>query len=377
MAKIGIALCITDLITGGAERCVAEIAVRINRNRFTPVVYSLGPRPPREEASCFPALDEAGIETRFLNGHGIWQFPAVMRRLEQHLTSQKPQIIQTFLFHANILGRIAARRAGVAAVVAGVRVAEHGARWHLWLDRLTQNRVDRYVCVSRSVAEFSATRAGLPQKKLVVIPNGIDLDRYPAPQPADLREFGIASGRRAVVCVGRLEPQKNVKWLIEASPRWMAKVPDCDLLLVGEGPMRALLEAAADAAGIADRVFFTGWRSDVPKILAAGDLFVLPSNWEGMPNVVLEAMASRLPVVSTDVEGVRELLGPGAKNQTIGHGDTQTFTDNIVRFLCDPSVASAVGQENRQRAEENFGISRMVRAYEDLWESLAACPTTP
>ena len=147
--------------------------------------------------------------------------------------------------------------------------------------------------MSQAVADFSAARLGLPAEKLVVIPNGIDLDKYPARQPADLRAFGIAAGRRAVTFVGRLEPQKGVEWLIETAPLWLAKLPDCDLLLVGEGPLRASLEAAARAAGIADRVHFAGWRADVPEILAASDLLVLPSVWEGMPNVVLEAMASR------------------------------------------------------------------------------------
>ncbi len=293
------------------------------------------------------------------------------RRLRRLLAAQKPQIVQTFLFHANIVGRIAARRAGVKTVVAGVRVAERAARWHLWLDRLTQRGVDRYVCVSQSVADFSTKQGGLPPEKLVVISNGIDLDKYPARQPADLQAFGVEAGCRAVTFVGRLEPQKGVDWLIEAAPRMLANLPDCDLLLVGEGPLRGSLEAAIRTSGIADRVHFAGWRPDVPEILAASALLVLPSGWEGMPNVVLEAMASRRPVVATDVEGVRELLGPSAESQTSSYRDTQMLVEKIVGLMSDPKVLTAVGLENRRRVEENFGISRTVAAYEDLWESLA------
>jgi mannosyltransferase len=91
-----------------------------------------------------------------------------------------------------------------------------------------------------------------------------------------------------------------------------------------------------------------------------------------MPNVVLEAMASRLPVVASDVEGVRELLGPNATRQTIAHGDTEMLTTAIAGFMLDPALSSATGKENRRRAEQCFGIAQMVRAYEDLWESLAA-----
>jgi glycosyltransferase involved in cell wall biosynthesis len=370
MAKIKIALCITDLDAGGAERCLTELAIRIDRNRFTPVVYCLGPKPMREEASCLPPLAAAGVEVHFLNGRGIWQFPLVLHRLKKMLAAQKPQLIQTFLFHANIVGRMAARRAGVGRVVAGIRVAERSSRWHLWLDRLTQSRVDRYVCVSLSVADFSVSEGKLPSEKLVVIPNGIDLDKYPAKKLANLQEFGMEPGRRAVVFVGRLELQKGVMWLVETAPRWLSKCSDCDLLLVGEGPQRASLETAAREAGIAERVHFAGWRADVPDILAASDLLVLPSAWEGMPNVVLEAMASHRPVVVTEVEGVRELLGPDAKGQTVRYGDSQVLADSIVRFLQDPALAASTGQENRRRVGENFGISRIVRAYEELWISL-------
>jgi starch synthase (maltosyl-transferring) len=155
------------------------------------------------------------------------------------------------------------------------------------------------------------------------------------------------------------------------APRWLAKMPDCDLLLVGNGPLRPSLEAAGRAAGIADRVHFAGWRADVPEILAASSLLVLPSLWEGMPNVVLEAMASRLPVVASDVEGVRELLGPNAARQTVAHGDSRMLAEAIVGLMLDPALSSATGMENRRRAEQCFGIARMVKAYEDLWASLA------
>jgi glycosyltransferase involved in cell wall biosynthesis len=112
----------------------------------------------------------------------------------------------------------------------------------------------------------------------------------------------------------------------------------------------------------------------VPEILAASGLLVLPSAWEGMPNVVLEAMASRLPIVATDVEGVRELLGQAADRQIVPVGNSQALADKVVSTLRNQSLAAALGSANRARAEEHFGISRMVRGYQSLWESLAADP---
>ncbi len=365
-----VALCITDLDVGGAERCLTELAVRVDRGRFEPVVYCLGPRPPNDAASCVPRLLDAGVETHFLGARRTWEFPLVVRRLKQRFRKRAPDLVQTFLFHANVVGRLAARGADIQAVVAGVRVAERAARWHLLLDRWTQRWVNAYVCVSQAVAEFSAAEAGLPREKLHVIPNGIDLEKYPARRPADLREFGVAPGRRAAVFVGRLEPQKGVEWLVESAPQWLQQTKDCDLLLVGGGPLLARLSEMALRAGVADRVHFAGWRPDVPEILAAAALVVLPSAWEGMPNVVLEAMASGRAVVATDVEGVRELLGSEAGGQTVAFGDSAALAEKITRFLCDPARAAAAGNANRRRAEEHFDIARIVRAYEQLWESL-------
>lgn len=372
MAKIKIALCITELDLGGAERCLTELALRVDRERFEPVVYCLGPRPARDDASCVPTLEAAGVEVHCLGGRGIWQFPIVANRLRRLLKTQRPHVAHTFLFHANVLGRIVAQWAGIKIVVSGVRVAERKSRWHLWLDRLTQGWVDRYVCVSQAVADFSAAEGGISPRKLVVIPNAIDLGRYPAQQPADLTKLGVQVGQRVVTFVGRLEPQKGVQWLIATARPWLETLPACDLLLVGEGSLRQNLEASCRALGIAERVHFAGWRSDVPEILAASDLLVLPSSWEGMPNVVLEAMASRLPVVASDVEGVRELLGPAAPQQTVRYGDMPALTKKIASMILDPDMAKAIGEANRCRAEENFSISHMVTAYQDLWESLVA-----
>lgn len=370
MNKIRLALCITELDIGGAERCLTELAVRLDRRRFEPVVYSLGPEPKDENASCAPRLKAADVETHFLNARSVWQFPVVGHRLKNLLLSQHPHVVQTFLFHANILGRIAARRAGVPAVVSGIRVAERAARWHLRLDRLTQRWVDRYVCVSRSVADFSARDAGLPAEKLVVIPNGIDSICYPAATKTDLRQFGIAAGRRAIVFVGRLERQKGVEWLVEMSPQWLNALPDCDLLLVGEGPLREQLAARSETLGVAERVHFAGWRPDVPGILASAALLTLPSAWEGMPNVVLEAMATGLPVLATSVEGVQELLGPAADAQTVRYGDTPAFLSRLSAILQDADSAVALGEANRRRVEQEFDLARCVAAYESLWMSL-------
>lgn len=354
---------------GGAERCLVELATRVDRSRFEPVAFCLAPRPTDDERSCVPALEAAGVRTFFLNARRYVHFPGLVRRLASLLREAEVFVLQSFLFHANLAGRLAARRAGVPVVISGIRVAEP-RRWHLWADRWTHGSVDRYVCVSRAVADFTASTGGIPREKLVVIPNGIELARYPSPHRANLASLGMPPGRKTALFVGRLDVQKGVDWLLETAGLWMQRLPEWDLLLVGEGPLRPRLQRLATRHGIAQRVHFAGFRGDVPEILAATDLLVLPSRWEGMPNAVLEAMASGLPVVSTRAEGVAELLGPGAAEQTVSLGDTQALVERLVTIASQPEVSARLGRENRARAKRSFGLPAMVAAYQDLWESL-------
>jgi glycosyltransferase involved in cell wall biosynthesis len=370
MANAKIALCITDLDVGGAEQAMVALATRLDRSQFTPVVYCLGPTPENPDASCVPPLEAAGVEVHCLGARGVWSLPHVVRQLGEHFARQRPDLVQAFLFHANLVSRIAARRANVRQVVCGIRVAERNSRWHLWLDRWTTRLVDRYVCVSESVAEFCRTRARLPPERVLVIPNGIDCQRYPARDPVAPILLGVPADRRLVTFVGRLEPQKGLRWLIESAPQWLARLSDCDLVVVGRGPEQSSLQRLCDEAGIAERVHWVGWRADVPQVLAASHLLVLPSRWEGMPNAVLQAMASRLPVLATDVEGVRELLGENAEPQVVSYGDTRALVDKLVAILSHPALSAELGTRNRHRAERQFRIDRVVAAYESLWTSL-------
>ena len=369
MPPIRVALCITDLDVGGAERCLQHLALGLDRARFDPAVYCLGPRPQDPQASCVEPLEAAGIPVHCLSASRPRQFPGTLRRLRKLLVRQSPQVLQTFLFHANFVGRLAGRLAGVPHVVSGIRVAEKHSRWHLALDRWTHRFVDRHVCVSQAVADFSVRQAGLPEDRVVVIPNGIDRADTSA-APADLADLGFPSGRRAITFVGRLEPQKGLPWLLETAQHWLPRVPDSDLLIVGSGRQRGELERQAQGLGIADRVHFAGWRPNVAEILAASALLVLPSRWEGMPNVVLQAMASGMPVLTTEAEGNRELLGDQTGPQTAPYGQTQVFSEKLVTIMSSSSLAESLAQANRLRAARQFSLTRMVRAYESLWESL-------
>ncbi len=369
--RLRVALAITELEVGGAERCLVNLALGLARTRFEPVVYSLAPRPAEGKAALVRSLEAAGVPVRFVGVHRPRQILSAVRRLRKMLIEQSPHILQSFLFHANIVATLAAWRAGVPVVVTGIRVTDP-SRWRHLAERFICRRVDRIVCVSQAVAEYVCKTAGMPQEKLITIPNGIELSRFPAVECVDLQELGVPNGRRAIIYVGRLDHQKGVDWLLSLMPDVLAQLPSHDLLIVGDGPQRSALEVQAKSLGIAERVHFAGWREDVPAILASCDLLVLPSRWEGMPNALLEAMATGLPVVAANVAGVAEILGNLAEDQAVTVADIPGFQRKIVGILQDPRRAEQLGQYNRQRVAESFSLMAMVKAYERLYESLTA-----
>lgn len=366
---VRVALAITDLEPGGAEKNFVELAIGLDRSRFEPIVYCLAARPVRRR--LLDRLESSGVSVSFLDTRHWWQLPLLVRRFRRLLRRDRPALMQTFLFHANMVGRWAAGLAGVSPVVCGLRVAERDARWRLRLDRWTGQRVARWVCVSQSVARFAARLAGLPEARLVVIPNGVRLPPSDRPRVRP-EELGLEPGRRFALYVGRLAPQKSVETLLQAAARWMSVVPDVDLVLAGEGPEHRRLADQSRQLGIASRVRFVGFREDVDALLASSALVVHAAAWEGMANSVLEAMAAGRAVVAADAEGMRELLEPASAAQIVPLGAPEPMAHRVAEFLLHPTMAEAAGTANRRRVAEFFSVAAMVSAYERLWDELLA-----
>ncbi len=157
----------------------------------------------------------------------------------------------------------------------------------------------------------------------------------------------------------------------QADARVFQRAVDHDLVIAGAGPLAGDLARLAARLKIADRVHLVGYRDDVPRILAASDVLLLSSEWEGMPNVVLEAMAAGKPVVATEVEGVRELLGPAADDQIAPPRCTDLFVARMHEILENPGFSAHLGASNHDRAKQLFSVDAMARSYAELYRSLA------
>ncbi|MDR3198611.1 MAG: glycosyltransferase [Planctomycetaceae bacterium] len=360
---VKLAFCITELNIGGAERAMCELAVRLDKTRFSVTVYSLQPPPDCQSKSCVPILEAAEIPVQFLNMKGLLSFPAGFFRLRKLLKEQQPAIFLSYLFHANFLGRLAARSAGIKHIFSGIRVAEKKAGWHLLFDRWTNQWVEKNICVSYSVAEFTETVGRLPKEKIVVIPNGIDvMPNNKTPEEKSNR----------VIFIGRLTYQKGLDWFLETAPDWLEQLPDWECWIVGDGEdynrlINILHGKYYDS--VRNRIKFLGWRLDVLELLATSKILVLPSRWEGMPNIILQAMSVGLPVVAAEVEGISELLGENAANQTCRFGDRKTMAERILTLATNSGLAEQLGNRNREHVQKFFSMETVLRRYEELFVS--------
>ena len=367
MSKINAALCITELAVGGAEKAFAELATGLDPVRFAPVVYVLrGEKYHSGNPSFLPKLREKGIPVFFLDVEGPCSFARGTARLARLLKEQRADVFLSFMFHANLLGRLAARRAGVRRVFSGIRVADREHRLHVLADRLTSRLVDRYLCVSRSAADFLARAEKIPAEKISVIPNGVSPDA--PPRAADLPDPFAGSGKKRILFVGRLAWQKGLDWLLSLAEEWLG-APEAEgwlFSIVGEGPQKKKLEkiVARLAPETARKIEFLGWRPDAAALISRAELFLFPSRYEGMPNVLLEAAAAGRAVLSSRCDGAEEILGETAPPQTFAFGDGEEFLAKFKSLISSEEKRAALGAANRARVRKEFSVDQMIARYE-------------
>ena len=365
-----ICLAITELHAGGAERCLTQLACGLAGHPGSIRVLSLAPLPRGETAGLVDQLRNHAIPIDSLEVTRPRQFLTARRRLYRYLVDHDVRLLQTFLYHANVLAASLPRRFPCIHV-SGIRVADP-RRWRKMIESRAARRWDHAVCVSEDVAVFTRDALQVAPHDLTVIPNAVDTERFQPAQQPTVPPAGLPPGRRYLTCVGRLDPQKGLDWLLPITPRIIAQCPDHDLLLVGDGPDRETLEALVRSLGLQQRVHFLGWRADIPQILQATDVLLLPSRWEGMPNVVMEAMSCGLPVVCRAVHGIPALLGNDPQQRVPLDSPREAFAQCTVDLASDRQLRSDVGGANRSRIQDRFSMVAMVDAYRGLYARLLA-----
>ena len=353
---------IPTLVRHGAEKQLSILAPALARVGFDVHVCALTSGGPYEAT-----LRAAGIPVTVINK--AWKFdPIAYRRLKSRIVSLKPDIVQTFLFAANSYGRAAALSAGVKRVFGSERCVDPWKQWHeLAVDRYLAKRSEAVVVNSHGVQEFY-TRRGIPSEKVRIIPNGIGpVTPSNITREALLKELGLPTGTRLIGAVNRLWPQKRVKDLIWAADLLKVVRDDVHLVIIGDGPHRARLQRFRDQVQIRDRVHLLGARDDVPRLMPHFDCFWLASEYEGMSNSIMEAMACRVPVVASNIPGNCDLISHGETGYLFPVGARADIARHTNRLLDDAALAKRLSVAAQERVLREFSLDRMVAAYRDLY----------
>jgi L-malate glycosyltransferase len=355
-------------VRGGAEEHILTLLRGLDRNRFRPLLVCTP-----ETAAKVGADVPADVTVVPLRLHRLRDFGPAFR-LARLLRERSVDILHSHLFYSSLFASPVGYLCGVPVIVETPHVREHWRRSRLKssyvVDRLAGRFVDRFIAVSRANARYLVDEKALPAAKVVVIENGCDLGRFSArrePAPGLKQSLGFGAADPVLVVVGRLEPQKGHSVLLQALPLVHREFPQARLVCVGEGAERRALETLTASLQLEEAVRFVGYRSDVEAWLALADVMVLPSFYEGLPLVAIEALAAQTPVVATAVDGTPEVVVDGQTGLTVAAGDPRALAEAITCLLREPQRARQLGRAGRHWVEQRFSQQRQVRLTEELY----------
>ncbi len=400
---------IPTLDRAGAEKQLCLLAGGLPRDEFEMHVCALTRGGPLEAD-----LSAVGVPPTVIGKR--WKLdPGSFWRLKRHVARLRPDLIHTWMFAANTYGFAAAAACGVANVVIAQRCVDPWkSRLQLALDRAMARRCRAVVVNSRGVRDFYVQH-GAPADRVRLIPNGVAIPSSPlkkgataglpssagkntrentagqassgartlgnrlfqrAARPPDatrgqlLAELELPENSRLIGLVGRLWPQKRVPDAIWAADLLKVIRDDVHLLVVGDGPQRDQLRRFRDLVRIRDKVHFLGRRSDVPRLMPHFDVLWSTSGYEGQSNVILEAMASGVPVVATDIPGTRELVISGETGYLVPLGDRAAFAKQTERLLNDHALSARLSTAARERVQSEFSVEKMIERHVELYREL-------
>jgi glycosyltransferase involved in cell wall biosynthesis len=363
---------IDSLNIGGAEMLLLSMlrGYQAQHHDLCVAYFTHGP--------LYDDIRSLNIPVHRLSTHGLADPRAVLRTLAL-IRDWKPEVVHTHLIKSDLVGQVAAALASVPVRVSSVHSINPWRKKRVLsaISRRIASRTHAFIAVTEEVSEYTMRWSGYPAHKMVVIDNGVDLNRF---DPSTVAPLDIISALRnapdslLIGMIGRLQPPKGHDVLLRAAADVLAACPQIRFVIIGDGPLRPQIEAQRSALGLDDQVILTGLERDIPGALAALDMVVFPSIWEGLPVALLEAMAMQLPIVATTVGGIPDVLAGERGGLLVPPSDPPALAAALIRLLRDAELRQALGSQAREIIEKRYSAAIMQQRVLALYQSILTQP---
>jgi glycosyltransferase involved in cell wall biosynthesis len=353
---------ITSTALGGAETRLASFLEAADKTRFRHLVIGLSPR-----GIVADRIEAAGVPVISVGAEGATDVYRAVKRLRSILADARPSILHSQLFHANVLGRMLGRLGRVPVVISGYASTDPDMPLHrIAADLLTARLAHHYTANCNAVAKAVSRRTRISPRQISVIYPGRS-DPLEHRNLSEIRKVRMQRPKPLLLAVGRLHRAKGHDVLLDA----LAALPfEFECVVVGDGPDRGRLEEQASQLGLSGRVRFVGSKVDPSEFFEQASIFVHPSNWEGMPGALIEAMFWELPIVATAVGGIPEAVVHRKSALLVSPGDASALAAALSWLVDKPDFAAALASQARENAVGRFRIAKVAKQWEDLYDRL-------
>ncbi|GJQ57447.1 MAG: glycosyltransferase [Candidatus Scalindua sp. AMX11] len=358
---------IGQLTKGGAEGQIYQLVKHLDRRRFCPTVISLS-----QGGYWAKEIRKLNIQVVELQRRTHKEFTRLFK-LVKLLKDIKPDIVHTQLFSANTYGRVAAIIARVPIIIGHELslpvIGKDKKFYQICIEKFLSMFSQGIICNSAKVSDILVKKHFYSVSKIFIVHNGVVITDF---QKQIKHSRKLKTNHKTVGIVARLDPAKNQRLFLDMA-NIILSMPEnksTKFLIVGDGPLKKELEEYSRNLGIEQNVIFTGERSDIPELLQEMDIFVMTSLFEGIPNAIMEAMLAGLPIVSTDVGAISEVVIDGENGFLCPSHDSKNLADKVIRLIKDEEEARSMGESGKKMILNAFGIEKMTNKIEDVYKKL-------
>ncbi|MCM8791931.1 MAG: glycosyltransferase family 4 protein [Candidatus Omnitrophica bacterium] len=377
MPKIDILYVITKLELGGAQKQLLELIRNLDKERYRVYLFTAKEGLLIKEAESIESVKI--IKSRYLE-RPINPFKDTVAFIELYsfIRKNRFQIVHTHSSKAGILGRVAAKVAAVKNIIHTV----HGWPFHryqnkiiywifIWLERITSFFTAKIIVVSNYDRKKGLKyKIGTPDK-YTLINYGIDYSEFKRRPALELKEqLKINKDQPLIGMIACFKPQKGIFDFIKVAQRVSFSFPEAKFVLVGDGALKPKIERFIQRLNLEDKIILLGWRRDIAEILSIIDIFLLTSRWEGMPISVLEAKASKKPVIVTDTGGVSEIMRDSVDGFLVPCGNIELISERVLILLKDKELRENMGRESEGSLDNRFSFAFMIKAIDNLYSQI-------